>query len=201
LNGVSFSPEDIVATLERLAVQGSREGQQLLARLAIDLPPEAWWASGLVLLALGLTALFDAFKGRVPDALIFLGLFLITAAQGFYADWPLAGQHLLFGFGAAFALWAANQLYYNTFRHDAIGMGDAKWTALAVAAFGVKPVLWAWVLGAWLGLSWMALKAVFALLRQLFRPSVQAKDYFERVHFAPFLFLGLLAGLYWNYLR
>ena len=80
-------------------------------------------------------------------------------------------------------------------------MGDAKWTALAIAAFGFKPALWAWVVGAWLGLSWLALQAVFSLLRRLFDPSAQVRDFYERLHFAPFLFIGLLAGLYWNYLR
>lgn len=187
--------------MEHVAFLVSDDSRYFLARLTPDLPPEAWWAPGLVILALGLTAVFDAFKGRVPDAVVFPGLFLITAVQGFYIHWPAAGQHLLFGLGAAFVLWLINQLYYNVFRHDALGMGDAKWTALAVAAFGIKPVLWAWVIGAWLGLSWMALKAAFGLLRHFFTPSIPAKDYFERVHFAPFLFLGLLAGLYWNFLR
>ena len=183
-----------------------QQGTQPLSRLAVDLPATAWWLPALVLLVLGGTAAFDALRGRIPDPPIILGLLLTTAAQGFYANWPLAGQHLLIGFIVAFALWGLNQLYYNAFKNDAIGMGDAKWTALAVAAFDLKPALWAWVIGAWLGLLWMGTKASLFLLRRYFSQGAMAEgkhnhNYYERIHFAPFLFLGLLAALYWYYLR
>jgi prepilin signal peptidase PulO-like enzyme (type II secretory pathway) len=201
LTGDFLFPDRLFSIAENFIVYWSQKCVQTLPRLAVDLPPEAWWVPALVLLVLGVVAVFDACKGRVPDVPVFFGLLLATAAQGFYASWPLAGEHLLVGFGAAIALWALNQFYYGAFKHDAIGMGDAKWTALAVAAFGLKPSLWAWVIGAWLGLSWLAMRALLALLRRLFVNTGNPRDFYERIHFAPFLFMGLLAGLYWNYLR
>jgi prepilin signal peptidase PulO-like enzyme (type II secretory pathway) len=175
---------------------------QILARLALALPVEAWWLPVPVLLLLGFAALYDALEGYVPDPLVLAGILIVTAAQGFYADWPSAAQHLLTGLAAAMALWGVNQLYYLAAKRDALGMGDAKWTVLAVAAFGIKPALWAWVIGAWLGLGWMAIKKVHSIARKLAgAPSNGGDPHDDYIHFAPFLFLGLLVGLYWNYLR
>jgi len=171
------------------------------ALIAVDLPPAAWWLAALAILTLAAAALADAFSGRVPDPLVLLGLVAVTAARGYYSGWPLAAQYLLSGFVAAFAVWMANHLYYKVFTQDAIGMGDAKWTALAVSAFGVKPALWAWVMGAWLGISWLALRGLFSLALSIFNRSAKLRDQYEYIHFAPFLFMGLLTGLYWYYLR
>jgi prepilin signal peptidase PulO-like enzyme (type II secretory pathway) len=113
----------------------------------------------------------------------------------------LAAEHLLTGLGAAIVLWGANQLYYMAVKRDAFGMGDAKWTALAVAAFGFKPALWAWVIGAWLGLGWMAVKKIHSFARKLVAAQASEENSGDYIHFAPFLFVGLLAGLYWYYLR
>jgi prepilin signal peptidase PulO-like enzyme (type II secretory pathway) len=151
-------------------------------------PAELWWLAPVTLIILGAAAAIDAFKGRVPDPLIFFGLLIATAARGFIIDWPIAARHLMIGFAAGFFLYGINLIWYRFKKHDAIGMGDAKWTMLAVACFGIAPSAIGWVLGAWLALLWMgALK--------LMRKSI------ARVHFAPFLFAGLLAGIYWLRLR
>lgn len=170
------------------------------SRLAMDLPPEAWWLPLIVLLVLGATASVDAFKGRVPDPPVFLGLFFAVATLGFYGNWPLAAERLATGLGAALALYVVNQLYYNWRQHDAIGMGYAKWTALAIAAFGILPAVYAWVIGACLGLAWLITARSLGFIRRLLTKSPDRRE-IDRVHFAPFLFAGLLAGLYWNYLR
>jgi len=153
-----------------------------------DMPQAAWPLALAVLALLGVAALIDAFKGRVPDAIIFLGLVLTTGAQGALVDWPFAARHLTIALAAALFFWVINQLWYRFKNHDAIGMGDAKWTMLAVAAFGIPPVIYAWAIGAILGLLWLGAARI-------------AKNRARRVHFAPFLFAGLLAGLYWIRLR
>ena len=153
-----------------------------------DMPQTAWPLALAVLALLGIAALIDAFKGRIPDAIIFFGLVLTTGAQGALVDWPFAADHLMMGLGAGIFFWTVNQLWYRLKQHDAIGMGDAKWTMLAVAAFGILPAIYAWGLGAILGLLWLG-AAQFAKKRA------------RHVHFAPFLFAGLLAGLYWLRLR
>ncbi|MDD5586275.1 MAG: prepilin peptidase [Alphaproteobacteria bacterium] len=196
-----FIPDRLFQSVESFIVFWTHEGTGTLARLAVDLPAEAWWVPALVLILLGIAALVDAVDGRVPDPLVLAGLLATTAAQGLYADWPLASRHLLFGFGAAMALWGVNQLYYTAVKRDAFGMGDAKWTAVAVAAFGLKPALWAWVIGAWLGLGWLGLKKAYAYARRLASAPPVETGSSDHIHFAPFLFTGLLAGLYWYYLR
>ena len=157
-----------------------------LAAAMPGMPAGSWWLAPLVLLLLGITAVTDGFKGRVPDAIIVPGLFVLVAIQGLLVDWNFAGKHLAFGFGFAIALYLVNQGWYLWRKHDGIGMGDAKWSALAVAAFGIGPGLIAWFLGAWVAVAWIAI--AHALQKKI-----------ERVHFAPFLFFGLVAGIY--YLR
>lgn len=80
------------------------------------------------------------------------------------------------------ALWALNHLYYLLRKEDGLGMGDGKWTLLAVTAFGIKPSLFAWTFGAFLGLAWLG-------VRHALRGHSP-----EPIHFAPFLFAGLLAA-------
>jgi prepilin signal peptidase PulO-like enzyme (type II secretory pathway) len=160
----------------------------LLAQTMPGMPVEIWWLAPAVLVLLGVAAGIDAFTARVPDPVIFLGLFVTTAAQGFATDWPIAARHLTIGFGAGFSIYALNQLWYRLKKSDALGMGDAKWTMLAVTCFGIAPAAIAWGLGAWLALSWMGLRRL-------------AKKPMARVHFAPFLFAGLLAGIWWLRLR
>ncbi|NTU76384.1 MAG: hypothetical protein HGA90_00965 [Alphaproteobacteria bacterium] len=162
---------------------------------AEGLPPSLDWLPLVMLLTLAGTALYDAFTGRVPDAPLFLGLLVTTAAIGLAADWPLAAERLTLGLGVAIGLWAVNQLYRFFFQRDALGMGDAKWSLLAVTVFGLLPVVYAWVVGAWLALIWLG---GAKLARRLRQQDAQDGSY---VHFAPFLFLGLLAGLYWHALH
>ena len=55
---------------------------------------------------------------------------------------------------------------------------------LAVTAFGALPALISWGIGACLGVSWLG------ALKLAKRPAAH-------VHFAPFLFLGLIAAIVW----
>ena len=142
----------------------------------------------LIFIFLALTATIDARRGRVPDGLILGGFFFTIAIEGFSAGWPFAGQHLAMGFAAGLLLYLINEFWYRFMKRDAFGMGDAKWTMLAVSCFGPLPALIAWALGAWLALAWMG------AMRMIKRP-------ITRVHFAPFLLIGLCAGIYWLRLR
>jgi len=162
--------------------------QNFLSVTTPAMPPETWWLAGLVLLVLGLAALIDSLSSVVPDPLIFSGLLAVLAMQGLCIDWPFAATQLTYALGAAIAIWGLNQLWYYFFKHDAIGMGDAKWTMLAVSCFGIMPSVFAWGIGACLAIFWMG------LLRLMRCP-------LTHVYFAPFLFIGLNAGLWWLRLR
>ncbi len=162
---------------------------RLLDPQLVHLPAEAWWLPGILLLILGSGAAYDAVRGRVPDGIILAGSVVALGTLGLYADWPEASHHLLWGLGASLLIWGVNQLYYRFLKHDAIGMGDAKWTLLAVIGFGWMPAAFAWIVGAWLGALWLTGAWLFAKARG-------RKNFRARVHFTPFLFLGLLAGLY-----
>ena len=155
-----------------------------------DLPPDAWWLPGLVLLVLGLSATIDALTGTIPDWIIFLGISAVVLAQGIYMDWPFAAAHLRLAIAAGFGLWFLNELWQRTFKNDAYGMGDAKWTVLAVSCFGFQPALFAWGAAACLAVAWIG-------VLRLARPKAET----ENVYFGPFLFIGLLIGLYWLRLR
>jgi prepilin signal peptidase PulO-like enzyme (type II secretory pathway) len=148
------------------------------------MPPSSGWLAPAVFLLLGAASLIDARTARVPDPLIFLGLFMTTATQGLSVDWPFAAHRLTIALAAGFIPYLINLLWYRLKKRDALGMGDAKWTMLAVDCFGAAPVLVAWFMGAWLALGWMG------GARILRRPVV-------RIHFAPFLLAGLLTGIYW----
>jgi prepilin signal peptidase PulO-like enzyme (type II secretory pathway) len=157
----------------------------IFAQTIPGMPVAGGWLAPIVLLLLGSTAVIDARTARVPDPFIMGGLFCTIAAEGFSVDWPFAGQHLAIAFAFGFLLYLVNELWYRFMKCDAFGMGDAKWTVLAVSCFGPVAGLFAWVIGAWLALGWMA---VMHVARR--RP-------IERIHFAPFLFIGLCAGIYW----
>jgi len=147
-------------------------------------PPEIWWLAGCVLFVLALTALVDAFTSVIPDIFIFLGLGAVTATLGMTVSWEIAALHLRHALLAGFTIWVINFFWYKKFHHDALGMGDAKWTMLAVACFGFLPGLFAWGVGAILAVFFMGLMYL-------------AHYKITRVTFAPFLFIGLSAGLYW----
>ncbi|MDP9128196.1 MAG: hypothetical protein M3N08_08065 [Pseudomonadota bacterium] len=154
-----------------------------------DLPATVWWLAPVALFFLGLTAVVDAFTGRIPDWLIFCGVVIITGVQGFSVDWPFAGEQLRWGIACGVGLWVINIAWERVFHHDAFGLGDAKWTILAVACFGFMPGVFAWGIGACLGIGWLA------GLRLLTKKDA------ARVYFGPFLFVGLVIGLYWLKLR
>jgi prepilin signal peptidase PulO-like enzyme (type II secretory pathway) len=148
-----------------------------------DMPLESGWLALVVLVLLGAAALIDLKTGRIPDALIFFGLVGVTLVRALYVDWQFAANHLTVALVVGFAIYGINLLWYQFRNRDALGMGDAKWTMLAVATFGWEAPLIAWVVGAWLALFWMG------GARLIKRP-------LKRVHFAPFLFLGLFVGIY-----
>jgi len=162
-----------------------REG---LMHATLGLPPEAWWLPAIVLFLLFCAALVDAFTSTVPDPLIFLGLAAVLAVQGMYVSWEFAGWHLLLALAAALFIWTMNELWRAAFDNDAIGMGDVKWTMLAIACFDTTPVMAAWGIGAWLALIWIGVARLYHYK-------------LGRVYFAPFLFLGLLAAIYFFRLR
>jgi prepilin signal peptidase PulO-like enzyme (type II secretory pathway) len=160
----------------------------LLARTMPGLPEGGWWLAPIVFLLLAAAAVIDARTARVPDPVIFLGLFITAAVQGFLADWPFAARNLTIGLIAGVIPYLINLAWYRFKKRDALGMGDAKWTILAVACFGPLPGAAAWVLGAVLALLWMAAARV-------------ARKPAAHIHFAPFLCAGLAAGIYWLRLR
>ena len=160
------------------------QAQVVLTHMAPGMPPAYMWVTALVLFLLALTATIDAFTSIVPDVFIFIGLVGVVATQGLVSSWEIAlwnlGNALVFGA----AIWAINFAWYRKFGYDALGMGDAKWSMLAVACFGNEPVLFSWGAGA-------VFATAFIGAARLFRYQV------TKVTFAPFLLMGLGLGLYW----
>ena len=152
------------------------------------MPAAVWGVTILVGMLLMLAAGIDAATYIVPDPVILVGLVLVTVTQGFFDSWGAAGFHLRQAILVGIVIWGINALWYRLFRHDALGMGDAKWTMLAVACFGVAPALYAWSLG-----------SIFALIFLGFTKAFRRP--LPHVAFAPFLLLGLCAGIYWVRLR
>ncbi|MBV8548045.1 MAG: prepilin peptidase [Alphaproteobacteria bacterium] len=156
----------------------------LYAAMPDGLPEGSVWLA-LVVLALLLTAaVIDAFKGIVPDPIIFFGTLLVVVTQGFYVTWPFAAHNLTLGLAGCFAIWAINEAWYRFLKHDALGMGDAKWTMLAITAFSIKAALIAWGAGACFAVLWLI------GCRIICRKTAH-------VHFAPFLFIGLLGAIFY----
>jgi len=151
---------------------------------APDMPPDAWVVTACILGALLVTAIIDIFTTRVPNILVYLGLITTFCIQGILASWNIAIYHLFQAVLAGALIWVVNAIWYRIFRHDALGMGDAKWTMLAVACFGVRPSLFAWGVG--------------SILAVIFISAAQISNHkIARVTFAPFLFIGLCVGIYW----
>jgi prepilin signal peptidase PulO-like enzyme (type II secretory pathway) len=159
-----------------------------LSQAAPGMPPETWWMVAMVLFVLGVAAAIDTIAAVVPDPLIFFGLVAVIAAQGIYSSWPYAARNLGWALGTALVIWCFNELWHLALKRDAVGMGDAKWTMLAVACFGLIPSLMAWGIGACIGILWMGIMYV-------------ARRPIGHVHFAPFLFVGLITGIWWLRLR
>ena len=140
--------------------------------------PGGVWAALLVWAVLVGTAYVDARRGRVPDVPLLGGALGVGVALLFMQPPLFLLERALLALTVGAAIWAGNELWYRWRGQDAVGMGDAKWSMLAVLAFGLAPVLWGWVVGAWLALGWM-------LALRLGRREIR------RVFFAPFLCVGL----------
>src|SRR5262249_51412424 len=144
--------------------------------------PYGPWAPLAVYLILLGTAAWDARTGIVPNIPLLIGGIIITAARYMADGWQNALVYLLQGLGAWALGWGLNEVWYRLFKKDALGMGDAKWTALAITAFGIVPALFAWFGGAWIAIAWIA---ICWLCGKKIR----------KVYYAPFLFCGLTVGL------
>jgi len=155
----------------------------VLFQMAPGIPYGMQWVTVVVILILAATALVDAFREIVPDVLICLGLSVVIAVIGFFGTWEESARHLLEAIAAGCVIWAINFAWFLKFRYDALGMGDAKWTMLAVACFGFGPSLLAWGIGS-------VLATIFIGSFRFF------KGRLSQVSFAPFLFVGLGVGVY-----
>ena len=158
----------------------------VLIDVAPGMPPSCWAVTAAALALLAAAAAIDAVTAIIPDILIIAGLLTVIGAQGLFTSWGVAAHHFLHALAAGLLIWGVNAAWYRAFRHDALGMGDAKWTMLAVACFGVAPALFAWGLGSILAI-------LFIGAARLARRKV------GRTPFAPFLFIGLCGGLGWTY--
>lgn len=144
-------------------------------------PYAPWLAFGIYLILFA-TAAWDARTGIVPNAPLFIGAAAWLLALYMTTGWKSVGIAAAWGAGAWFVIWALNELWFRFFGKDAVGMGDAKWTALAIMVFSGFPALAAWFAGAWISIFWIA--GSYFLRRPI-----------RKVYFAPFLFCGLTLGL------
>lgn len=160
----------------------------LLASLPGPQPEQAWFLLPVVLGTLGLTALIDARTGRVPDSILFIGYVTALGSSAAYEGWNTAFIRVAMTLAVVAVLWFVNRFFRYLWQRDAFGMGDAKWTGLAVLGLSLSPALWAWIYGAWLGVAWMGLRWLAGLIW----PQLRGEGY---VHFAPFLFIGLLISM------
>jgi prepilin signal peptidase PulO-like enzyme (type II secretory pathway) len=144
--------------------------------------PYSPWLPGAIALVLLATAAWDAWKGIVPNIPLLIGGIAIGVGRFLANGWQDALIYVALGLGAWGAIWLFNEGWYRFFKRDAVGMGDAKWTALAVAAFGIVPALFAWFAGSWVAILWII--GAYAIKKPI-----------RKVYFAPFLFCGLIIGL------
>lgn len=155
-----------------------------LQHATVGLPDDALWVPAVILLILGAAATVDALTEAVPDPLIFLGLFAVTAAQGLYVSWPFASHHLLIAIAAGLVISAVNEFCYKMLGDHVFFTGDIKWTILAVSCFDTQPVLYAWGIALSFGI-------VKVMAHRMFAPRP-----LETIYLAPYLFPGLLVSLY-----
>ena len=158
--------------------------QEFMLHAAPHMPVDIYWVPPLVFLLLFIASIVDAFTGRVPDVIIFLGSFIVTGAIGLVESWPAAAVNLGYGIAAGFIIWMLNEVWFVMRKEDAIGMGDAKWTLLAALCFGWQALVVAWGAGALIAICWMY--GARAVGRKI-----------SHVHFAPFLLVGLVVGIWW----
>lgn len=151
------------------------------------------------LVALGAAAAIDARTGYLPNPLV--GIAAVAGAVGTAAvtgPWkPLELAALgIAAYIVALAMNATSRALSNRNEkararrkgvepvlpnRDCLGMGDAKWSAAAILAFGWPPVLAAWFSGSALAVAWML------ACRMAGRPA-------DKVFFGPFLFIGLVTS-------
>ena len=162
---------------------------EIVRILTAEYPVQIWFVPSIALAILALTSFIDARTGRIPDLPIVIGLLGTLCSLAWYAGWLVAGQRFAIVFVAVAVLRLSNSLYYKLTQKDAVGFGDAKWSALAVAAFDYTPVIIAWVIGAWIGVIWLAIKALLSRFSNTYNGEVY-------VHFAPFLLFGLIVALF-----
>jgi hypothetical protein len=145
--------------------------------------PYAPWLPAFVLLILFATAAWDARTGIVPNLPLLFGALAIGIGRYLANGWEDALIYLAMGVGAGAIIWGLNEIWFKVFKKDAVGMGDAKWTALAVATFGpAAGLVFAWFAGAWVSIIWII--GCYAVGNRI-----------AKVYFAPFLFCGMLIGL------
>lgn len=161
----------------------------VMALLPPDYPENLWYVPAVILALLGLMALIDARTGRIPDVPLGLGFLFAVGVSAWHETWWGAGWRVGIAVAAFILLKLFNDLFLHLWRRDAFGMGDVKWTAVAIIPFGLTNLLFAWVLAAWLGLIWLALRYVAGFIW----PHLRSEGY---IHFAPFLFIALVVKLY-----
>jgi prepilin signal peptidase PulO-like enzyme (type II secretory pathway) len=140
-----------------------------------------WLPFGIAMILFA-TAAWDARTGIVPNIPLLLGAIAIIAGRFMAKGIPDAITHLALGFGTWVVLWALNEAWFHFFKKDAIGMGDAKWTALAATTFGIVPAGLAWIFGSWVSIVWIGF--CYLIGRRI-----------KKVYFAPFLFVGLMGAM------
>lgn len=168
------------------------EYSQFVSTLTSGYPEIIWYVPSLVLAILALTAFIDARTARVPTMPLLFVLVASFLALAFFAGWVPAFERAYPVVLPVIILCFINVACVKFTKHDAFGMGDVKWTAVAAFAFGLWPVFWAWVIGAWLALIWLGFRRI---IKRLGSQNYQGYLY---VHFVPFLFLGLCLALLFN---
>lgn len=151
----------------------------MLELLTFALSPHVpLWAGTVALLALTITAVVDARTGLVPPLpLAFASLALIAGL--ILQDSPRALSAPLYALLFYAAIFLINEVHFKLTGRDALGLGDAHWSLVAVLAYGVPLTLMAWGVGAWLALLWLGARRVLG------KPA-------GHVYFVPFLLVALL---------
>ncbi len=156
--------------------------QNILVQMAPGMPHQFWWLTASVIIILVLTSI-AVFATRFPDFLLLSGLLAVIAVEGVFSSWKSSGEHLLQACAAGVFVVAIRFAWKAKIRYDTLAFRSAEWTALAVACFGILPLVYAWGVG-------VVLSCVLMLMLGLV--NVRKGD----VTFLPFLLIGLGVGLY-----
>ncbi len=161
----------------------AQQALDALILMAPSIPPELWWITASVLAILGVTAI-AIFTTYIPDAILAFGLVAVLVVQGAAVSWKSAGLHLVQAVGCGLLVMAIHFAWKGKFRYDALGIRAAEWTALAVACFGILPLVYAW------GVAVVLFPAFLLMLGLV---NVRGLE----VTFLPFLLIGLGVGLFY----